>query len=140
MIENSPSRVEPPIVGQEDGLEPGEAIEGAPVPGSDWESSQSTEPFPGEHFPETRTRELSPDEIDNWEFKEVRYAINELFARHGASFKTDFIRKEFEKQSWYSAVPGRSPQNMLGLLTEIEKRNLKVLGDRRRELERQGAQ
>ncbi|MBC8065899.1 MAG: YARHG domain-containing protein [Chlorobia bacterium] len=92
----------------------------------------------GEHFPETRQRKLSATEVSGWQFKKVRYAINEIFARHGATFKTDSIRKQFESMSWYEPIVGRDPQSVLGLLSGVEKHNLKLLGARRKELEKLG--
>lgn len=114
-------------------------IEDSPEGASDRDFEQVPElEFLGEHFPETRLRILSADELGDWEFKQVRYAINEMFARHGAEFQTPSIRKQFQTMTWYKPVPGRNAQSMLHLLSEIERQNLKLLGTRRKELERSG--
>lgn len=133
---------------------PTESVENPEVGGGDWtaEESSGTAPvfqsgdststnesaYPGEHFPETRQRKFSAAELKDWEFKKVRYAINEIFARKGAEFKTDSIRQQFETMSWYQPASGRSPQSMTSLLSEIEKHNLKLLGDRRATLVKLG--
>lgn len=137
---SSPS--EPPGLSESDTDEPPMSIEdsgdGTSVTDSGDYPSSPDSAYPGEHFPETRQRKLTAGEVEVWEFKKVRYAINELFARKGAEFKTDFIRKQFESMSWYQPIPGRNPQSMLGLLSSIEKHNLKLLGTRRKELEKLG--
>ena len=116
---------------------PKDDISSRSVPSTDTYPGESK--FVGEHYPETRLKVLARSEISSWEYKKVRYAINEIFARRGANFKTDYIRREFEAKSWYKPILGREAQNMLSLLTPVERENVKVLGARRRELERMGA-
>ena len=57
--------------------------------------------LPGERYPETRSRYLSPDEVQGWSYAKVRYALNEMYARHGLIFQTPGIRQQFAQFSWY---------------------------------------
>lgn len=136
----SPTQIAAPpgedIAGDDWSVVDSDTDEAIPLDGDDITFKDTA--YPGEHFPETRQRMLSKAELDEWEFKKVRYAINEIFARKGAQFKTDMIRKQFEKMEWYQPVPGRTPQSMTGLLSNIEKHNLKLLADQRATLVKLG--
>jgi predicted RNA-binding protein with RPS1 domain len=85
--------------------------------------------MPGERFPQTRLRVLNSVDIERISDADLRYAINEMFARHGASFGKDEVRRQFEPLSWYSE------QKDLGFdeienkrFSNIERSNLKLLG------------
>jgi hypothetical protein len=57
----------------------------------------------------------------------VRYAINELFARHGAWLAKDDVRAEFERLPWYKPQKGVSLDEIEKRFTDIEKANLDAL-------------
>jgi hypothetical protein len=87
----------------------------------------------GELFPETRTRLLTDTDVSQMSYAKVRYAINEIYARHGFVFDgSNAIQKHFESLDWYRADDGLMEQSKVDpLLTDNERANLKVLGRRR---------
>jgi YARHG domain len=84
--------------------------------------------FPGEKFPATRLDELSVPDVSDSSLSEITYAINEMFARHGAEFKEKKVTKQFEQFSWYTPRPGLSLDDIETEFSDLEKQNLKVLG------------
>jgi hypothetical protein len=84
--------------------------------------------FPGERFPATRLDELTAPDVSDSSLSEITYAINEMFARHGAEFKEKKVTKQFEQFSWYSPRPGLSFDEIEPEFSDLEKQNLKVLG------------
>jgi hypothetical protein len=84
--------------------------------------------FAGERFPSTRLDELTVPDVNESSLSEITYAINEMFARHGAEFKDRKVTKEFEQFSWYKPRPGLSFDEIETEFSDLEKQNLKVLG------------
>ncbi|WP_395146542.1 YARHG domain-containing protein [Armatimonas sp.] len=88
--------------------------------------------YPGERFPQTRTSLLTQVEISTWDFAAVRYAINEIYARHGYAFKDPDIRRRFETFRWYKAERGMTMERLeSSRLSRTELANAKLLADRR---------
>lgn len=74
-------------------------------------------------FPEASTRLLTTSDLvvrSQWELRVMR---NEIFARHGYIFKTPQMHSYFTRQQWYSP----RHDEVLGLLSSIEARNLKII-------------
>ena len=84
--------------------------------------------FPGERFPATRLDELTVSDVNESSLSEITYAINEMFARHGAEFEEKKVTKEFEQFSWYKPRPGLTFDDIETEFNDLEKQNLKVLG------------
>ena len=84
--------------------------------------------FPGERFPATRLDELTVSDVNESSLSEITYAINEMFARHGAEFKDKKVTKQFEQFPWYKPRPGLSFDEIETEFSDLEKQNLKVLG------------
>jgi hypothetical protein len=84
--------------------------------------------FPGERFPATRLDELTAPDVSDSSLSDITYAINEMFARHGAEFKDKKVTKQFEQFSWYTPRPGLSFDEIEPEFSDLEKQNLKVLG------------
>ena len=57
---------------------------------------RSTSAFEGERFSETRIREMTFSEVSNLGDDDLRYAINEMFARYGMTFKDKSYQANFE--------------------------------------------
>jgi hypothetical protein len=85
-------------------------------------------PFPGERFPATRLAELTVPDVSESSLSDITYAINEMYARHGAEFKDRKVTKEFEQFSWYTPRSGLSLNEIETEFSDLEKQNLKVLG------------
>jgi hypothetical protein len=90
--------------------------------------SFAAQAMPGERFPETRTRLLAVEDIQTWSDQKLRYAINEMYARHGADFRDSQIKKWFLRFPWYHPSPGATYDDVEHEFTDIEKRNEDLLG------------
>ncbi len=84
--------------------------------------------LPGERFPETRVRRVIPAELDNLSADDLRYAINEMFARRGAEFQDRDLQSTFSRFSWYRPHPGTSYKDAEAQFSPLEVSNLKLLG------------
>ena len=84
--------------------------------------------FPGERFPATRLDGLTVPDVNESSLSDITYAINEMFARHGAEFKDKKVTKQFEQFSWYTPRPGLTFDDIETEFSDLEKQNLKVLG------------
>jgi hypothetical protein len=84
--------------------------------------------FPGERFPATRLDELTVSDVNESSLNDIRYAINEMFARHGAEFEDKKVTKQFEQFPWYKPRPGLTFDDIENEFSDLEKQNLKVLG------------
>ena len=93
--------------------------------------SNSSVVMTGERYPETRIHLLSIQNIRGWNDAKLRYAINEMYARHGADFKNKDIKKWFLQFDWYHPQLGLNYDEAENDFTDIEKQNLKLLGDYR---------
>ena len=102
------------------------------APQSSFQSgSPTSDRMPGERFPETRTKQLAVNDVNGMSLDGVRYAINEMFARHGADFPKAEIKRHFQQFSWYRPRPGLDFDQIEAEFTEVEKANVKLLGEAR---------
>jgi hypothetical protein len=95
-------------------------------------------PLQGERYPETRSRLLTPEEIQNLNAEKLRYAINEMYARHGADFKDPNIKQWFLQFPWYRPVTDLSYDDAEQSFSDIEKQNVLLLGTYRNSLSTNG--
>ena len=58
---------------------------------------------------------------------QLRYAINEMFARRGASFPQRDLSNHFIKFGWYRPRPGLTFDQIEAEFSNIEKANLESL-------------
>jgi hypothetical protein len=93
---------------------------------SDTGTADDTE-LPGEKFPATRLDELTVPDVNESSLGEITYAINEMYARHGAEFKDKRVAEQFSEFSWYKPRPGVTLADAEVEFTDLEKQNLKVL-------------
>ena len=84
--------------------------------------------LPGERFPQTRLRILTETDVADLDYAGLRYAINEMYARHGAQFLTQpDIRKQFEQFIWYVPMPGLTLARIDREFSRIESQNRDLL-------------
>lgn len=89
----------------------------------------SSQKMEGERFPETRMRALAPVDIRTWSDVKMQYAINEMFARHGAEFGNPATAKWFSQFGWYKLRAGLNFDDIeMSMMTDIERQNLQLLG------------
>ncbi len=74
-------------------------------------------------YPEASKRKYTNDEISEFDKDELICIKNEIYAKHGYSFKNDSLSFLFSKFDWYSPVN----LDIRHLLTEIELANLDVI-------------
>ena len=94
----------------------------------------ASESMRGERYPETRLRPLSESDIANMSKDELRYAINEMYARHGLTFHDKSYQAKFERYEWYKPDADLTMDQVEDAFTDIERDNVKLLGDRRNSL------
>lgn len=106
---------------------------------SDWISAKTDDSccagvartLTGERFVQTRRGVLSPAQIAAISDSDLRYAINEMYARYGLPFKDAAVQKEFCQRVWYHPRTERTASQVNALMSAIEKTNLKTLGQER---------
>lgn len=84
----------------------------------------------------TNEREITDSDLANMSKKDVRLAINEMFARYGWNFggKGD-LYEYFSKQSWYQPNQTmRSPAEAENKFNTFEKKNLSILSQKYRSM------
>lgn len=55
-------------------------------------------------LPDSSTVYLTEADLAGFTAEELRLARNEIYARHGRAFKTDWIRDYFEGKDWYEPL------------------------------------
>ncbi|AEV97497.1 hypothetical protein A4D02_30645 [Niastella koreensis] len=80
------------------------------------------DPSEGEQ-PNASARLLSANDVNNLLKDELRYMRNEIYARHGYSFKLKEVRQMFDSRDWYMPVS----TDVRKKLTPIEVRNEKMI-------------
>ncbi|MGH9807909.1 MAG: YARHG domain-containing protein [Terriglobia bacterium] len=88
------------------------------------EESQDLE---GEKFPATREEEITVADANELDLSDVRYAIFEMFARHGADMHDPKMKKAFSQFSWYQPREGVSFDDIEKEFSDVEKHNVEVL-------------
>lgn len=81
-------------------------------------------------LPESSTRYLSAAEINALTPDIARFALNEVYARHGRRFNDTTLQQYFDAQPWYvgTVAPNDFKESWLN---EIEKANIQKLNQRR---------
>jgi len=74
-------------------------------------------------YPETSTKVLKVADVNNLLKQELRIMRNEIYARHGYSFKKKDMREYFDAQDWYMPMHTDIRTN----LTEVEKKNVELI-------------
>jgi hypothetical protein len=81
----------------------------------------------GEKFPATREEPITTADANELELSDIRYAINEMLARHGANFKDARLRETFAGFSWYQPRTDLSLEEIENEFSDVEKHNIAVL-------------
>jgi len=74
-------------------------------------------------WPEASTRLLTSNDVNNMFKEELRNMRNEIYARHGYSFKLKAVRQYFDQQDWYMPVS----TDVRSKLSDIEVKNEKMI-------------
>lgn len=94
-------------------------------------TTQAVTTEPKENYyilPDSDKTKLSYDDIAGLNASELEFARNEIYARHGRKFNTDYIQEYFNLQGWYNGTI--SPEDFSeDMLSEIEKYNINLIAD-----------
>ncbi|MBC7874560.1 MAG: YARHG domain-containing protein [Ferruginibacter sp.] len=74
-------------------------------------------------YPESSTRLLKVEDVENLIGADLEFMRNEIFARHGFCFNKKHLRQQFEMKDWY--IP--NTVNIKGFLTDVEKKNIALI-------------
>lgn len=80
-------------------------------------------------IPESNQRLLTSSDISGMSIKELNYARNEIYARHGRRFSSNELQTYFDSKSWYNGTINAADfdANYSGSLSDIEKKNAEFL-------------
>lgn len=81
-------------------------------------------------LPESSSRVLTTADVEGLSPKELNYARNEIYARHGRMFDSPELQKYFNSKSWYKGQysPDDFDSNIASsVLSSIEKKNVEFL-------------
>ena len=74
-------------------------------------------------YPQSSTRTLIEKDVENMKNEELRLMRNEIYARHGYSFKLADMREHFDKLDWYMPTA----VDITNALTKLEKNNAELI-------------
>ena len=74
-------------------------------------------------YPLTSTKKLKESDVENMKPADLRIMRNEIYARHGYSFKVTDMRDYFDKQDWYMPTA----VDITTQLTTLEKNNAALI-------------
>lgn len=78
----------------------------------------------GEQYPQTRLYLMSSKEIAGMSIAQLRYAINEVYARYGATFpQVPEIQRQFARFDWYHPNPKLSFEDIDQMMSDSERKN-----------------
>ena len=77
-------------------------------------------------FPNSSEEIIDKSLIKNLSDEDLRYAINEIYARHGYIFKDDSLRKYYEQFDWYKEEI-KPDDFTLSLFNSIESKNVEAM-------------
>lgn len=83
----------------------------------------------GFRFPQTRTRYMTAREIESLSDANLRYALNEVYARHGYRFRTPETYRLFRQRTWYRPITGQSKERTERKFNRYEIGNVRALND-----------
>ena len=106
-----------------------------PEPTEEPEEGTEEEPDPETPFdkkqyilPESNSRYLTVEDLKGLTAKELSYARNEIFARHGRKFNNAGLQEYFNSKSWYKGKYSPEEYSSLGdILNDYERKNLKLI-------------
>lgn len=98
------------------------AASAAETPAAARPPSSAADSVPGK-FPFASQKLLTRADLSTFTIDDLRLMRNELFARHGHTFKSPNLRAHFSAQPWYKAQTADAGP----LLTEIERKNIPII-------------
>lgn len=94
--------------------------------GDDSSSTDVSAADSGYILPQSSARLLTERDLSGLSLREINYAKNEIYARHGRMFNSRELQDYFNSQSWYSGAV--SPEDFSeSVLSDVEKQNAQFL-------------
>ena len=81
-----------------------------------------------EILPQSDTRLLTQQDVAGLSLREINYAKNEIYARHGRKFASKELQDYFNAQSWYQGTVDAADFQESSL-SDIEKKNAEFLAE-----------
>lgn len=78
-------------------------------------------------FPDSDKEMINIRAFEYLNAAELELARNEIYARHGRQFQTDYIQQYFNNRPWYQVNPNYNYDNEDSMLTDIELENVKMI-------------
>lgn len=80
-------------------------------------------------LPNSDSEYISKSDLSGLSQKEVQLARNEIFARRGREFDTDWIREYFESKSWYNPIyeAAEFDEMQESIFNTYERKNVKTI-------------
>lgn len=91
----------------------------------------NTEPVVESQYllPDSNTRYLDASELEAYSSSDKRMMINEIYARHGRVFTTQYNKDYFQAKEWYEPVEGKTDQEIINEFNEYEMANVNLLAN-----------
>lgn len=102
-----------------------------PVPEEETEAAQ-TDTQTGEYFfPDSASRYLTDEEVAAYSSDQLELAKNEIYARHGRQFVTQYISDYFNSKSWYQGTidPDTFDAQQDSIFNEYEMANISKIAE-----------
>ena len=95
------------------------------------EQAQNTDETGEYFFPESSNRYLTDEEISAYSSDQLELAKNEIYARHGRQFVTDYIADYFNSKSWYQGTidPDTFDAEQNSIFNEYELANISKIAE-----------
>lgn len=74
-------------------------------------------------LPDSATKNIAEEDLKDLTPKELTYARNEIYARHGRVFESDELNKYFQTKSWYKADDSFDDAS----LSKVESGNAEII-------------
>lgn len=78
-------------------------------------------------FPDSDKEMINIRSFEYLSAPELELARNEIYARHGRQFQTDYIQQYFNNRPWYKVNPNYNYDNEDSMLTQIELENVRMI-------------
>lgn len=76
-------------------------------------------------FPDSESKRIEKDELMSLDLDQLEKAKNEIFARHGHDFSSEYLKGYFKGKNWYKPVSGKKVT--VSELNEIEQINVNLI-------------
>ena len=86
-----------------------------------------------EIFPDSSTKLLTESDVEDLDKEDLRFAINEPYARHGYIFKDQGLQDHFDQFDWYDGTES-DDKIVYKEFNDIEKKNIELMQKKRDEL------